>query len=89
MEESPAAAGGTLDAVLARLPWLAPLCVALLTAAAYANAAPPAAVHDDKFFVPNVFRLDAGGLKHIFSEDPWGATGAPADGLLRASRRRR
>jgi protein O-mannosyl-transferase len=78
MEKPSAGPAGILDVAFARLPWLAPLCVALLTAAAYANAAPPAAVHDDKFFVPNVFRLDAGGLKRIFSEDPWGATGAPA-----------
>jgi hypothetical protein len=33
----------------ARLSWLAPICVALLTATAYVNAAPAAAVHDDKF----------------------------------------
>src|ERR1043166_6940140 len=78
MEKPPAAAGGILDAALARAPWLAPLVVALLTAAAYVNAAPPAAVHDDKFFVPNVFHVGGGGLRRIFTEDPWGAPGAPA-----------
>lgn len=52
--------------------------MALVTLVTYLNAAPPAAVHDDKFFVPSVFRLDRGGLRHIFTEDPWGAAGAPA-----------
>jgi hypothetical protein len=62
-----------------RLRWLLPVGAALVTAVAFANAAPPAAVHDDKFFVPNVFRLDPASVLRLFSEDPWGAAGAPAD----------
>jgi tetratricopeptide (TPR) repeat protein len=67
-----------LGGVRPRLLWLVPVGVALVTAAAFANAAPPAAVHDDKFFVPNVFRLDPASVLRLFSEDPWGAAGAPA-----------
>src|SRR5262245_38111923 len=55
-----------------------PVAVGLLTLIAFVNAAPPVAVHDDKFFVPSVFHLDAQSVANLFREDAWGAAGAPA-----------
>jgi len=57
---------------------LAPVMVAVLSALAFANAAPDVAIHDDTFFVPSRFRLDSGSLLRMFSQDAWSATGAPA-----------
>ena len=61
---------------------LAPLLVALVSGVVFANAAPDVAIHDDKFFAPGRFHLDAGSLGRMFSGDSWAITGSSA-GLYR------
>jgi tetratricopeptide (TPR) repeat protein len=56
--------------------WLAPIAVGLATALVFSNAAPSAAVHDDKFFVPSRYELDGASLRRMFREDTWTSAGS-------------
>ncbi len=59
--------------------WLAPIVVGVVTLFAYANAAPDAAVHDDRFFVQ---QWDSDDMGRYFERDVWGHTGV-SSGLYR------
>jgi len=55
---------------------LAPIAVGLATALVFSNAAPSAAVHDDKFFVPSHYELNGESLRRMFREDTWTSAGS-------------
>ncbi len=64
------------------LRWAAPLLVAILTLLVFSNAAPDAIVHDDKFFVPSRFRLDADSVVRVFHQHTWTSAGS-SEGVYR------
>ena len=53
--------------------------LALITLAAFSNAAHDAFVYDDKFFAQDVAALDLQTVFRLFKEDAWAGTGTPSD----------